>query len=230
MPSENVGTSGTETTDEISEEQIPADETPSTKEIPTVSEEIISQPDEIIPDVPTEQIIDQEKLSAIEEKIAPIIEQEIEKYQKIGLNQERILEQMYDIKNIAKKVGISPEDLKGIVKPEGLQEFMDSLDGKIGGILSKLGISAEKFTNNLNKIFPVGENKIGQLLNKDVYELHRQAIEQQSGPLISFTTKLRELTGLSINDLKGRDVKDLIKFIPSSKIFGGTAEELIKKM
>ena len=76
----------------------------------------------------------------------------------------------------------------------------------------------------------MGENKIGQLLNKDVYELHRQAIEQQSGPLISFTTKLRELTGLSINDLKGRDVKDLIKFIPSSKIFGGTAEELIKKM
>lgn len=172
-------------------------------------------------------LVDQGKVAEYEKQMQPFMNEMVDKLKAKGLSMEEIIDRQ---DKIVEEV-IAEMKNKGItidasaINLENLQKIMESPEGKMGAIISNLANIEQK---NLNSIVA----RMGgwdKFTNSNVSAL----FESKGGPidvsLSKFGMELQRLTGDAPSLYGTASIKEILKSINSKDIFGGTAEELIKK-
>lgn len=172
-------------------------------------------------------LVDQDKVAEYEKEMKPYIDTIAEGLKEKGFSAEEIMAKQDEIVNSViaemKNRGITIDE--SALNAENLQKIMESPEGKMGAIISKLANIEQR---DLNSIIA----RMGgwdEFLNSNVSAL----FEPEGGPidisLSKFGMELKRLTGDAPSLYGAASIKEILKSINSKEVFGGSAEELIKK-
>lgn len=175
-------------------------------------------------------LVDQEKLSEMEEKMAAHIKELTDRLKENGLSPEEIMKYNDDISmNAVKLAGIDLSAAKEMVNIDALQKIMESSEGKLGGLLSKLPqIDQENLKSFIEETG--GWDKFMDMPSTVLFP------EDNVGPGpvdIGFTKlgyALKGLTGDAPMLHGTATIREVLESIESKEVFGGTAKELMEKI